>query len=118
MHHGQVSCSAAGEQCGLFDPDRIRRRRSCRSADAGYDAAVSSDDLKPEQALQLMETVGRQLECLNRLCRRMDRLHFSHDDSLRQAGWKARDALQHLYMASHYASCTHGVGRPAKQLEQ
>jgi hypothetical protein len=85
---------------------------------AGYNARVSSDDLKPEQARQLMETVGRQLRFLNRLCQRMDRVRFPPDDSLRQAAWTARNAMQHLYMTCHYASCTHGVGRPAQQLEQ
>lgn len=68
-------------------------------------------DVTPEQAAQLMATIGRQLRYLNRLCRRMDRLGFPRQDPLWQAAWTARDAMQDLHMAAHYAGCTSGVGR-------
>ena len=72
---------------------------------------MTSANLRPEQAHKLMASVGRQVQYLNRLCARMDRLRFPPDDPLWRAAIKARDAARELYVASHYAECKTGVGR-------
>lgn len=72
---------------------------------------VTADDLKPEQARKLMATVARQLRFLNRLCQQMDRLGFPPRDPLRQTAAQARNALEDLHVAAHYAGCRSGVGR-------
>ena len=72
---------------------------------------MTSDDLQPEQCQKLGAIVGRQLRFLNRLCARMDRLGFTPSDPLWQAAQQARDAVQGLNVAAHYAGCRHGVGR-------
>ena len=56
-----------------------------------------------------MESVGRPLRYLNRLCDRMDHCGFTPVDPLYQAAFKAKDAAQQLFMAAHYARCASGV---------
>ena len=72
---------------------------------------MTSADLKPEQARKLMDSVGRRLQYLNRLCDRMEHCGFTPTDPLYQAAFKAKDAAQQLFMAAHYAGCTSGVGK-------
>jgi len=76
---------------------------------------MTSDDLEPEQARTLMTTIGKQLRYLNRLSDRMQHLGFPPNDPLWRATMEARDCMQHLHMAAHYASCKSGVGKPARQ---
>lgn len=76
-----------------------------------YDGRVTQDDLTPEQALKLMAIVREQLRFLNRLCDRMTRLGFSPTDPLWNTAIEARNAMQNLHVASHYAACKSGVGR-------
>ena len=76
-----------------------------------YDGLVTSVDLQPVQAQNLMATVGHQLRFLNRLCDRMRLLGFPPDDPLWRAAIEARNALQDLHVAAHYAGCGSGVGK-------
>lgn len=75
---------------------------------------MDSRDLSIEQVKRLHDLVGRQLRFLNRLCERMDQLQFPPDDPLYRAALTARHATQGLFVESHYASCTSGVGQPAR----
>lgn len=72
---------------------------------------MRSTDLRPEQIEQLHAAIGRRLRYLNRLVDRMTRLGFATDDPLWLEGLRARDAMQGLYVATHYAGIPHGVGR-------
>jgi len=74
---------------------------------------VTVDDLQPEQALKLRETVARQLRFVSRLCRRLDVLGFPPSDPLWRAACRARDGLHELHVAAHYAAVKKGVGRRA-----
>ena len=77
----------------------------------GYDARVDSRDLTVWQASRLREQVGRELRFVGKLCARMQALGFGPADPLYQAANKARNALQELHVAAHYASCRSGVGK-------
>jgi hypothetical protein len=72
---------------------------------------MTSTDLHPAQAQKLTATVARQLQFLNRLCDRMTELGFPTDDPLWRAASQARNAVQDLHVAAHYAGCRGGVGR-------
>jgi hypothetical protein len=61
--------------------------------------------------VRLKEEIGRQLQYLNRLCARMQSLRWPVDDPVCRAATTARNALQDLYSATHYAACKHGVGK-------
>ncbi len=78
--------------------------------------AVTSYDLHPEQAAKLKAIVARHLRFLNRLCNRMNHLGFPPTDPLWQAAARARNALQDLSVACHYATCKSGVGLPASAI--
>jgi hypothetical protein len=78
-----------------------------------HDPGMDSSHLKPEQAERLGAQVRWHLRYLNRLCERMTRLGFPPKDPLYVAAVKGRAAMQDLHMGAHYASCKHGVGRPA-----
>ena len=73
---------------------------------------MDSDQLKPQQAANLRQIVGRDLRFLSRLCTRMERLGFPPNDRLYRAAMNARHALQALHVEAHYCACTSGVGRP------
>ena len=75
---------------------------------------MDSTQLTTEQAERLNRQAAAMLRYLNRLCDRMHRLHFPLDDPLRREATRARDAMQGLFVMTHYASCEHGVGRPEK----
>lgn len=72
---------------------------------------MTSADLTREQAERLRLQVARILRWHNALVARMTRLGFATDDPVWLAGIRARDCLQDLHVAAHYASCEHGVGR-------
>ena len=55
--------------------------------------------------MRLQQTLRRQLQYLNRLCARMQRLGFPLEDPLCHPAQRARDALQDLYTAAHYCGC-------------
>jgi hypothetical protein len=74
---------------------------------------MKPSDLPPEKIAKLREQIGRQLRYHNRLCARMQRLGWPLDDPIVREGMRARDALQDLYTATHYAGVQSGVGRPA-----
>jgi hypothetical protein len=76
---------------------------------------MTSRDLHPDQTHKLMAIVGHQLRFANRLCDRMQRLGFQTQDPLWRAAIRAQEALQGLYMASHYAGCRSGLGLPATE---
>jgi hypothetical protein len=76
---------------------------------------MSSDDLNPKQRERLRADVARMLRYLNRLVERMTRLGFPVKDPVYVAAISARAAIQDLHIAAHYATCTHGVGRPLQQ---
>ena len=75
---------------------------------------MTSDDLSTTQAEKLKQQAGFCLRFLNNLCKRMDRVRFEPTDELYRAAQTARNALQDLHVAAHYATCEHGVGRLAK----
>lgn len=79
-----------------------------------YLAGVDSSDLTPEQVERLRATVGRQLRFLNKLCARMQKLRWPVEDQVCRDGLRARDAVQDLYTALHYAGRTSGVGKPGR----
>ena len=70
--------------------------------------------IQPEQADKLQAMVARELRFLNRLCQRMQLRRFRPDDPLWLAAHRARDSVQHLHVAVHYAGCRSGVGRPTQ----
>lgn len=72
---------------------------------------MTSADLTPEQAQRLRLAIARQLRYLNRLCGRLQSLRFPVEDPLCAAALRARNAMQDLHVACHYASCKRGVGR-------
>jgi hypothetical protein len=76
---------------------------------------MTSGDLKPHQSEKLRTDVAKMLRYLNRLVERMTRLGFPVNDPLNIAGASARNAMQDLHTAAHYATCPHGVGREARQ---
>jgi len=75
---------------------------------------VDSSDLSREQLDKLTAQVFRQLRYLNRLCERMNRVGWSSTDPVYREAYRARDAMQGLRMAVHYAGCN-GVGRDSKR---
>jgi hypothetical protein len=75
---------------------------------------VDSTNLTTDQAAILRQQAGDSLADLQRLRRRMARLHFPHRDPLYAATVNACNAMQHLTMTAHYLSCESGVGRAAK----
>jgi hypothetical protein len=89
----------------------LRARAFPRLPAAAYPAPVQSSDLSPKQAEALRVRVARQLRFLNRLCERMTRLGFPPAGELFTAALRARDAVQSLHVACHYASRKSGVGR-------
>lgn len=76
---------------------------------------MTSRDITTDQAKQTMDRVGVGLRQLNRLCARMIKLGFPPDDPLYFAAKRARDSMQDLFVAAHYASCKSGVGVEAKE---
>lgn len=67
-------------------------------------------DLKPQQAEKLRSDVAKMLRHLNRLVERMTRQGFPVADPLFAAAHRARDSMQDLHTAAHYATVPHGVG--------
>jgi len=76
---------------------------------------MTSRDLTARQADALKQQIRLRLQYLNRLCDRLDYLHFEPTDLLAQEALRARDAMQGLFVAAHYASCERGVGRPSNE---
>jgi hypothetical protein len=72
---------------------------------------MDSRNLTREQAEKLRGHVQKHLHLLNALCRRMERLGFPADDKLYASALSARHAVQGLFVESHYAGCSGGVGR-------
>lgn len=72
---------------------------------------MDSDHLTNEQVDKLRDAIGRQLRYLNKLCGRVQRLGFPLDDPLCFAALAARDRVQDLYAATHYAKSKGGLGR-------
>lgn len=75
--------------------------------------AMTSDDIPRAQLDQLRERVRRPLQFLNRLTQRMNR-KFPPGDRLFVAARQARNSMQDLFVAIHYASMESGVGKPEK----
>jgi hypothetical protein len=75
---------------------------------------MDSSHLTRQQAEALRAQVAVRLRWLNRLTARMQRVGFSPQDELFLATQRARNFMQDLMTAAHYASCEHGVGREAK----
>ena len=80
---------------------------------ARHHGPMTSGDLKPHQSEKLRTDVAKMLRYLNRLVERMTRLGFPVNDPLNIAGASARNAMQDLHTAAHYATVPHGVGIPA-----
>lgn len=78
-----------------------------------YNTAMTCDDLTTAQAQKVAADIERQRGYLNRLAKRMQALQFVPSDPLLRATIAARNAMQDLRMAAHYAGCG-GVGRQPK----
>jgi len=76
---------------------------------------MDSNHLTAEQARRLRLQVAAKLRWLNKLQERLKRLGFPPEDSIYRATTKARDAMQDLHVAAHYAGCRHGVGRKGSE---
>ena len=74
---------------------------------------MRASDLTPGQLAALKAQVARQLAYLNRLCERMNRRGFAPFDGVFQASLNARNAMQDLHVAIHYAGVKHGVANDA-----
>ena len=85
-----------------------------RRPERRHDEGVDSSHLTRQQAEALRLQVAQRLCWLNRLAERMQRVGFSPQDDLFLAAQRARNSMQDLTTAAHYASCEHGVGREAK----
>jgi hypothetical protein len=70
---------------------------------------VDSTDLKAEQVARLKASLLKQLNYLNKLCSRMQRLGWPLDDPLCRAAMRARIAAQDLYSACNVAGRKLGV---------
>jgi hypothetical protein len=75
---------------------------------------MDSTTLRPEQIAHLSADVRRNLHYLNRLTERMTRQGWPVHDPLDIAAKNARNSMQDLFVATHYASCPHGMGRAEK----
>ena len=67
-------------------------------------------DLTREQIDALMAQLRPMRAYLGRLQKRMEKVGFTPDDPLLKLTAKARDAVQELAMAVHYAGCKGQVG--------
>ncbi len=65
---------------------------------------MASRELTYDQADKINAKLGPMLVYLNRLHQRMVETGFPPDDRLRELTFEARNAIQHLTMAIHYAS--------------
>lgn len=75
---------------------------------------MHSTHLTRQQADRLRLQVAARLPWLTRLIDRMQQRRFPPDDPVFIAALRAREAMQDLHVAAHYASCEHGIGRPEK----
>ena len=57
---------------------------------------MDSRRLKLQQVAQLQAAIGKQLQYVNRLCERMEKLGFPSDDPLNREAMRARKALREL----------------------
>jgi hypothetical protein len=67
--------------------------------------------LTTAQAAALMAQVRQHLAWANKLCERIHERGLAVDDPIRREAMGVRDGLQTLFMACHYASLDHGVGK-------
>ena len=72
---------------------------------------MDSSTINPEQAAQVNRSLFRSLNYLARLRTRMERVGFPPRDHLMRLVDEAYNAVQALHVATHYLSCTSGVGR-------
>lgn len=76
---------------------------------------MTSESLPEQQALALREQVAVRLRWLNKLQARLQKTGFPPNDPLFFAAVRARETMQDLHTAAHYASCKHGVGKPEEK---
>jgi hypothetical protein len=97
----------------------FHRSNFSRAADItairAYARAVDSSNVTHEQARIINDRVAESLAYVGKLRKRMERRGFPHRDPLYLATCEACDALQHLFMTTHYLSCESGVGRPERE---
>ncbi|MDW8262847.1 MAG: hypothetical protein RMJ35_10010, partial [Phycisphaerales bacterium] len=74
-------------------------------------SSMDSRQIRPNQAERLCQALRPPLAYLGRLRRRMELLGFPPDDPLYRTAARAFEAVQDLYVQSHYLTCPHGVGR-------
>jgi hypothetical protein len=79
------------------------------------EAAMTSDDLTPQQAEVLKARVGLMLRYMNRLRQRMHKRKFPEVDELSRAVRDAHNALHHLNVHLHYLTVKSGVGRRRRE---
>jgi len=106
---------------GEINPATAAANRVCFASIESFapTSAEASDALRSSvpanlttaQAEALRVLIGKHLRFLNRLIDRMTRVGIAPTDELFISALRARDALQHLHVACHYASCRGGVGK-------
>jgi hypothetical protein len=70
--------------------------------------------LTREQAAALQERIGPMVNYIVRLRERATKVGFAPADEFHQVVRKAEEAIRHLWILLHYASCVGGVGKPAR----
>jgi len=70
---------------------------------------MDSASLTREQVEKLIEVIGRQLNYLGRLRKRMEAMRFPHNDPIYLDVSAAWDATQRLSVRLHYLSCRPGT---------
>ena len=75
---------------------------------------MNSQQLTRQQAETIFRALQPKLGYLSKLRRRMEQTGFPPDDKLFRLTVAAQDALQSLYIETHYLSCHGGVGRPPR----
>jgi len=71
--------------------------------------------LTREQASALGEKIGPMVSYIVRLRERATQVGFAPTDEFYQVVRKAEEAIRHLWILLHYASCDGGVGKPNGQ---
>jgi hypothetical protein len=72
---------------------------------------MNRDSIERWQSAKINKSLQLSVSYLLRLRKRMDEKRFPADDPYYQAVCRAYDAMQALYVATHYLSCDR-VGQP------
>lgn len=79
---------------------------------------MNSEAIKPWQAEKINKSVGPSLNYLGRLRHRMEKRGFPMSDPYYRTVCTAFDAMQAIFVQTHYLSCTSGVGKAGHNEEK